>query len=79
MMYSKVVHYYLKYVTEERPQDWNGQTIILAPPKITVEQRNIITESGVDNYVEYPYPPVDIFKLILKKVKGETPETTTIG
>ncbi|QDG78472.1 response regulator transcription factor [Labrenzia sp. PHM005] len=70
MMYSKVVHYYLKYVTEERPQDWDGETIILAPPKITVEQRNIITDSGVDDFIEYPYPPVDIFKLILKKVKG---------
>jgi DNA-binding response OmpR family regulator len=70
MMYSKVVHYYLKYVTEERPSDWGGETIILAPPKITVEQRNIITDSGVDDFIEYPYPPVDIFKLILKKVKG---------
>ncbi|MEP2707145.1 MAG: response regulator [Roseibium sp.] len=71
MVYSKVVHYYLKYVTEDRPQGWSGETIILAPPKITVEQKNTITDSGVDDYIEYPYPPVDIFKLILKRMKGE--------
>ncbi|MEP3430436.1 MAG: response regulator [Roseibium sp.] len=71
MVYSKVVHYYLKYVTEDRPQDWSGETIVLAPPKITNEQRIAINESGVDDFIQYPYPPVDVFKLILKRMKGE--------
>lgn len=69
LVYSKVVHYYLKYVMEGLPQDWKGFPVLLAPPKLSAEQRDIIRDAGISDTIEYPYRPVEVFKLLMKRMK----------
>lgn len=69
LVYSKVVHYYLKYLMEDLPRDWKGYSVLLAPPKLSEEQREIIKDAGIGDTIEYPYPPVEVFKLLMKRMK----------
>lgn len=69
IVYSKVVHYYLKYVTEGISSDWKGLSVLLAPPKLSVEQRESIRDAGIQDMIEYPYPPIEVFKLLMRKIK----------
>lgn len=69
LVYSKIVHYYLNYVTSEAPQDWGGVTVLLAPPKLSAEQKEALLQAGVNDFIEYPYPPVEVFKLIMKRMQ----------
>lgn len=70
IVYSKVVHYYLKYVTEDISKDWKGLSVLLAPPKLSQEQRESIRDAGISNMIEYPYPPIEVFKLLMRKMKA---------
>ncbi|MBN9673990.1 response regulator [Roseibium aggregatum] len=69
IVYSKIVHYYLKYVTEGIGKDWKGISVLLAPSNLSQEQRECIKDAGISNTVEYPYPPIEIFKLLMQKMK----------
>ena len=70
IVYSKVVHYYLKYVTEGIGKDWKGISVLLAPPKLSEEQRECIKDAGISDTIEYPYPPIEVFKLLMRKMKA---------
>jgi DNA-binding response OmpR family regulator len=70
LVYSKTVHYYLKYMTEEKPKEWKGETVLLAPSKMSWEMRSAIMQSGIDDHISYPYPPVEVFKLIMKRIQS---------
>lgn len=70
IVYSKVVHYYLKYVTEGISRDWKGFAVLLAPPKITKEQRECVKDAGINDMIEYPYPPIEVFKLLMRKIRA---------
>ncbi|MCX2721872.1 response regulator [Roseibium salinum] len=69
IVYSKIVHYYLKYVTEGIGRDWKGVSVLLAPPKLSEEQRECIRDAGIDDTIEYPYPPIQVFKLLMKRMR----------
>jgi CheY-like chemotaxis protein len=69
IVYSKVVHYYLKYVAEGIGGNWKGISVLLAPPKLSDEQRECIKDAGISDTIEYPYPPIEVFKLLMRKMK----------
>ena len=69
IVYSKVVHYYLKYVTDGIGRDWKGISVLLAPPKLSEEQRECIKDAGINDTIEYPYPPIEVFKLLMRRMK----------
>lgn len=69
LAYSKTVHYYLKYVSEGRSNKSGAKMILLAPPKLTQDQTSALLQYGIDNCIEYPYPPVEVFKLIMDHMK----------
>ena len=69
LLYSKLIHYYLKYLTRERPKNWDGIAVLLTPPNLSQGQRESILQSGVNEYIEYPYPPVEVFKQIMKRLQ----------
>ncbi|POF30446.1 response regulator transcription factor [Roseibium marinum] len=70
IVYSKVVHYYLKYVTDDIGKDWEGISVLLAPPKLSEEQRTCIKDAGISDTIEYPYPPIEVFKLLMRRMKA---------
>lgn len=68
LVYSNVVHYHLNRVMERLPKNWRGCSVLLTPPALSEEQRNVIRSSGVSDLIEYPYPPVEVFKLLIKRL-----------
>ncbi len=70
LVYSKIVHYYLKNVTEGIGKNWKGISVLLAPPKLSAEQRECIKEAGIHDLIEYPYPPIEVFKLLMRQMRA---------
>ncbi|MEP0234441.1 response regulator [Roseibium sp.] len=70
LVYSRIVHYYLKFVVSGRPKNWQGEMVLLAPQNFSPDQKSSLSEGGIEDYIEYPYPPVEIFKLVLKRIQN---------
>lgn len=70
VVYSRVVHYYLKYVAEGIGRNWNGISVLLAPKNLSDEQRECISDAGIDDTIEYPYPPIEVFKHIMRRMSA---------
>lgn len=69
LVYSKIVHYYLKYVSEDAHAHNTADVILLTPPNLSHSQKAGLMQTGIDSYIEYPYPPVEVFKLIMKRMQ----------
>lgn len=68
--YSKVVHYFLKYIAaEEKKNNLRAKLIMLSPPNLTPEQKDGLAETGVDGFIEYPYRPVEVFKQVMERLQ----------
>ncbi|WP_269581394.1 response regulator [Roseibium sp. Sym1] len=70
LVYSKIVHYYLRYIADKRDSKWTGTSVLLAPSTLSSNQKDAFLENGIDECIHYPYPPIDIFKLIIKRLKN---------
>jgi len=70
LLYSKVVHYYLQYVTSTQIRPAHGKVVLLAPPNLTPDQRTGLLETGIDGYIDYPYRPVDVFKIVMDRLQA---------
>ncbi|MAA99690.1 MAG: hypothetical protein CMN87_08955 [Stappia sp.] len=70
--YSKVVHYFLKYIVkEEKKSTLKAKLIMLSPPNLSVEQKDGLAETGVDGFIEYPYRPVEVFKQVMERLQPQ--------
>lgn len=67
-VYSKVVHYWLKYLAGEIHSDKLAKVVLLVPPKLNPNLMEALLEIGVDRYIEFPYRPVEVFKVILDRI-----------
>lgn len=65
LVYSKIVHFFLQYMTNSGVRPKQGKIVLLAPPHMTDGVRSGLAETGVDEFIEYPYRPVDVFKLVM--------------
>ncbi|SDU15551.1 response regulator [Stappia sp. ES.058] len=65
LVYSKIVHYFLQNLTRPGGRAHKGKIVLLAPPHLPEDTRNGLVETGVDDFLEYPYRPVDVFKLLM--------------
>ncbi len=70
LVYSKIVHYYLKYLGAQNSGKTPAKLILLAPPNMSENEKTALMGSGLDSYVDYPYRPVEIFKLVMDAVKA---------
>jgi CheY-like chemotaxis protein len=70
IVYSKIIHYYMKYVMDGMGKEWKGLAVLLAPPKLSEEQRECMKDAGISDTIEYPYPPIEIFKLLMNRMKA---------
>lgn len=69
LVYSKIVHYYLRFLGGNGNANSSAKLILLAPPNMSDNQKTALLDSGLDHFVEYPYRPVEIFKLIMERVQ----------
>ena len=68
LMYSKVVHYWLKFLAEARNEGKSSKVIVLIPSKLNENMREALLELGVDSFIEFPFRPVEVFKVIMDKL-----------
>ena len=69
LVYSKFVHYYLQYMTGQGVRPQHGKMVLLAPPNMSEGARAGLLETGIDGFLDYPYRPVEIFKLLMDRLQ----------
>lgn len=65
LVYSKIVHFFLQYMTNAGVRPKEGRIVLLTSPHMTESVRSGLLENGVDEFIDYPYRPVDVFKLVM--------------
>lgn len=70
LVYSKTIHYYLEHLRQVKPSNASSRHIILGPSEMNEGTKQGILESGVDELIDYPYKPVDVFKQIVTYMRG---------
>lgn len=74
LVYSNIVHFYLKYLKEKKARLANSKYIILGAPNMSQDVKQGILDAGIDEIIEYPYKPVEIFKQVVHHLRGATQE-----
>ncbi|QGZ33489.1 response regulator [Stappia indica] len=69
LVYSKFVHYFLQYMTREGIRPPQGKMMLLAPPNMSDAARAGLLETGIDGFLDYPYRPVEVFKLLMDRLQ----------
>ncbi|WP_417774396.1 response regulator [Stappia sp.] len=67
--YSKIVHLCLKYIVDRSKAASKAKIIMLSPPNLTSEQKDGLSQTGVDGFIEYPYRPVEVFKQVMERLQ----------
>lgn len=66
--YSKKVHYLLQYLAESAHKGKASKIIVLTPAGMNENTKQALVELGIDGYIEYPFRPVEVFKVIVDKL-----------
>ena len=66
LLYSKVVHFYLSELVKAEGKQGHANSILLFKEKVDGNLKNGLRELGISGTIDYPFPPVQIFKTILK-------------
>lgn len=77
LVYSRQVHFYLELLKEKKPDEKVAKYVVLAAPNMHGGIREAILECGIDEIIEYPYKPVDIFKQIVLHLRGAHADVKT--
>ncbi len=65
MIYSKKVHYLLQYLARSEEAGSRPRIVMLIPSKFNKNARQVLEDLGVEACIEYPFRPVEIFKVII--------------
>ncbi|WP_321339860.1 response regulator [Breoghania sp.] len=65
MVYSKKVHYLLQYLARTDKDGSAPRIVMLIPSKFGKDARQALEDLGVETCIEYPFRPVEIFKVII--------------
>lgn len=77
LVYSKPVHFYLELLKGQKPGEKIAKYVVLAAPNMHGGIREAILECGIDEIIEYPYKPVDIFRQIVLHLRGAHADVKT--
>jgi len=77
LVYSKPVHLYLEDMKGRKPDEKVAKYVVLAAPNMHGGIREAIMDCGIDEIIEYPYKPVDIFKQIVLHLRGPHADVKT--
>ena len=66
LVYSKQVHFYLNGLIKAKTSDGHGKIVLLCNDSVDANLKQALLEQGIGYTIDYPYPPVEIFKIILK-------------
>lgn len=71
LMYSKIMHYWLKYLANMMHAEKSSKVVVLIPATMNKNQREALLELGIDGFIEYPFRPVQVFKVIMDWISGD--------
>lgn len=77
LVYSKPVHFYLEALKDRKADETVTKYVVLAAPDMHGGIREAILDCGIDEIIEYPYKPVDIFKQIVMHLRGPHADVKT--
>lgn len=69
LTYSKIVHYYIATLIANKSDQGRGKTILLCPSTVEASLKKTMLSQGIGRTIDYPFPPVEIFKVILDAMK----------
>ncbi|SNY90588.1 Response regulator receiver domain-containing protein [Cohaesibacter sp. ES.047] len=70
LVYSKQVHFYLNSLIKAGKENGGGRIVLLCKDSVDQSLKDALLELGIGYTIDYPYPPVEIFKIILKTAQG---------
>lgn len=65
LVYSKITHYYLKGLINAKKTHGRGKLVLLCTDRVDKSLKKALVELGIGKTVDFPFPPVEIFKIIL--------------
>ncbi|AXS40897.1 response regulator [Breoghania sp. L-A4] len=68
LIYGKIVHFWLKYLATTMHKDKSSKVVVLIPAHMSKDAREALMELGVDQCIEFPFRPVEIFKVIMERL-----------
>ena len=68
LVYSKKVHYLLQYLENSAHRNKAARLVVLVPPGLNANTLEALKELGVDGCIQFPFRPVEIFKVIMDKL-----------
>ena len=71
LVYSKVVHFYVSGLINAKTTHGRGRTILLCTDKVDPNIKKALTDMGIGQTIDFPFPPVEIFKVILKATQDK--------
>ncbi|HAT86818.1 response regulator [Cohaesibacter gelatinilyticus] len=71
MVYSKIVHYYLSGMINQKTTHNRGRTVLMCNGQTDENLKSAFTEQGIGTIIEHPYPPVEIFKTVLDATRNK--------
>nr|WP_321455268.1 response regulator [uncultured Cohaesibacter sp.] len=71
LFYSKIVHYYLSGLINTRATHGRGKMVLLCKDNVDHNLREALLDLGIGKTIDFPYPPVAIFKIILEATQNK--------
>ena len=69
LVYSKIVHYYLSGLIQTKKTLGRGKMVLLCNEQVDESLKEALVELGVGRTIDFPFPPVEIFKIILSAMQ----------
>ncbi|MDJ0929901.1 response regulator [Breoghania sp.] len=73
LVYSKKVHYLLQYLENSAHKNKVSKIVVLVPSGFNKNAKEALHELGIDGQIEFPFRPVEIFKVIVDKLSQRAP------
>lgn len=70
LLYSKIVHFYINGLIKAKTSHGRGKTILLCKDDVDKNLKNAMVELGIGRTISHPFPPVEIFKVILEATQN---------
>ena len=71
LVYSKKVHFYLSELMNSKKEHGRGRTVLLCTKDVQPSLKQALVDMGIGQTIDFPYPPVSIFKAVLKAAQSK--------
>ncbi|TLP46998.1 MULTISPECIES: response regulator [Cohaesibacter] len=71
LLYSKVVHFYLSGLINTKKTHGRGKMVLLCNDKVDENLKKALVDLGIGRTIDYPFPPVKIFKIIMAAMQNK--------